>query len=89
VSRQRILAVTGIAALVAIALDVVIGYSPFPGYGALIGFAGTVAIVVVSGWLTSLLARPEGYYPDETPPDVEVDLRGTPPAPTTQEGHDG
>lgn len=87
-SRQRILVITGIAALVAVAVDAVIGYSPFPGYGALIGFAGTVAIVFVSGWLTSLLARPENYYPDEAPPYVEVDLLGTPP-PSTREAGDG
>lgn len=56
-------------------VDVVVGFSPFPGYGAAIGLFGCIAIVVVSKWLGSaLLERPEDYYPDEVPPDLQVDL---------------
>lgn len=56
-------------------VDVFIGYSPFPGYGAAIGLFGCLAIVVVSKWLgAELLDRPEDYYPDEIPPDLQPDL---------------
>jgi len=55
--------------------DVLIGYSPFPGYGAAIGLLGCATIVIVSKWLgTVLLERPEDYYPEETPPDLQPDL---------------
>ncbi len=56
-------------------VDVFVGYSPFPGYGAAIGLFGCIAIVVVSKWLGAvLLDRPEDYYPDEVPPDLQPDL---------------
>jgi ABC-type branched-subunit amino acid transport system permease subunit len=66
-----------IFALLAMSLDLLIGYSPFPGYGALLGLGGCVAIVLVSKWLgTALLQRPEDYYPDDVAPDVQEDVRG-------------
>jgi hypothetical protein len=76
-SRPTIaLVVTGIALVIGLALDLLVGASP-PGYGALIGFAGCVVIIVVSKWLGSLfLARPEDFYPDDIPADRVEDLRG-------------
>lgn len=57
------------------AIDVALGASPFPGYGATIGLFGCIVIVVVSKWLgTVLLERPEDYYPQEAPPDLQPDL---------------
>jgi hypothetical protein len=82
----RPLLITVIVLAIGVGVDLVVGYSPWPGYGALIGLLGTVAIVVGSGWLTQLLARPESYYPGEEPADVQVDLLG--PGPGGREGHD-
>jgi hypothetical protein len=71
------LTVTAVAVLLGVLLDGVIGYSPFPGYAAIIGLGGCVVIVLVSKWLgTTLLERPEGYYPQDTDPDVQADLHG-------------
>ncbi|MFU8841723.1 MAG: hypothetical protein ACNA8R_13545 [Nitriliruptoraceae bacterium] len=57
------------------AADLLIGYSPFPGYGAAIGLFGCIAIVIISKWLGEvLLNRPESYYPGERPPDLQPDL---------------
>jgi hypothetical protein len=72
----RPLAVTLLAFAVAVVVDLVVGYSPFPGYGASIGFLGCVVIVVVSKWLGRWLSRPEDYYPDDVPSDLQEDLRG-------------
>jgi peptidoglycan/LPS O-acetylase OafA/YrhL len=76
VRTGRPLVVTLIAFAVAVVVDVVVGYSPFPGYGALIGFLGCVVIVVVSRWLGRWLSRPEDYYADDVPIDLQEDLRG-------------
>jgi hypothetical protein len=71
------LRVTAVALVVGVFVDLLIGYSPFPGYGALLGLGGCVAIVLVSKWLgTALLQRPEDYYPDDVAPDVQEDVRG-------------
>lgn len=75
-SARQLRGLTAAALVISVALDLVIGYSPFPAYGALIGLAGCVAIVLGSGWLGGLLARPEDYYPHDVPADVEEDLRG-------------
>ncbi len=81
-SRTRLLLVLGVAFAVGALLDVVVGYAPFPGYGASIGIVGTLVIAGMSSGLTRLGARPEDHYPAETPRDVEEDLRtSAPPVP--------
>jgi hypothetical protein len=80
----RPLLITAIVLAIGVGVDLAVGYSPWPGYGAVIGLLGTVVIVVGSGWLTKLLARPEDYYPAEAPADVQLDLLGpTTDGPTT------
>ena len=72
---RRALAPIAVLFVLGVALDVVIGYSPFPGYGAAIGLFGCIAIVVISKWLgETFLNRPESYYPTENPPDLQPDL---------------
>lgn len=74
-TRSTLLA-TAAALVVGVLLDLVIGYSPFPGYGALIGLLGCIAIVIGSKWLGGFLSRPEDHYPDDIPADLQEDLRG-------------
>jgi hypothetical protein len=82
VTRTRLLVLLGVAFAVGALADVVVGYAPFPGYGAAIGIVGTLVIAVLSSVLTRLAARPEDHYPAETPRDVEEDLRSPePPVP--------
>jgi hypothetical protein len=67
--------VTGIAVPVGIGLDLVIGYSPFPGYGVVIGLLGCMAIIIGSKWVGKLLLdRPRDYYADDAAPDVQPDV---------------
>jgi hypothetical protein len=77
VTRNRQLVLLAAALAVGAAIDVVVDYAPFPGYGALIGVVGTLLITAGSSGLTRLAARPEDHYPDETPRDLEEDLRST------------
>jgi hypothetical protein len=66
-----------VALVVGLLVDLVTGYSPFPGYGAALGLLGCSAIIYVSKWLgQALLQRPEDYYPDDVPNDLQEDLRG-------------
>ena len=69
--------VTAIALVAGLVLDLLVGYSPFVGYPALIGLGGCVAIILISKWVgTTFLERPEDYYPQDTTPEVQEDLRG-------------
>jgi hypothetical protein len=75
--RLRPLPVIVVALVVGVPLDLWHGYSPFPGYGALLGIVGTTVLVFGSKWLgQTLIQRPEDYYPDDLPSDLEEDLRG-------------
>lgn len=69
--------VTAVALAAGVVLDAIVGYSPFPGYGAAIGLGGCVAIILISKWIgTNFLERPEDYYPEDATPEVQEDLRG-------------
>lgn len=69
--------VTLIALVVGLVVDVLTGYSPFPGYGALLGLGSCTLIIVGSKWLGDrFLQRGEDYYPGEAPADEQEDLRG-------------
>jgi hypothetical protein len=77
VNTRNLWLTTAAALAVFVALDLVVRYARFPGYGALIGFGGCVVIVVVSKWIGKvLLERSEGYYEHDVAPDVQEDLRG-------------
>jgi hypothetical protein len=79
VTRRRPLLLVAAAFAAGVAIDLVVRYSPFPGYGAMIGIAGTLLIAVASSGLTRLAGRPEDHYPAETPREVEEDLRSSSP----------
>lgn len=74
--NPRLLVVVGVLVALGVIADVIIGYSPFPGYGALIGLGGCIALVFASKWLGKvLLERGEDYYPDDIPDEVQEDVR--------------
>jgi hypothetical protein len=63
--------------VIGVLVDLWTGYSPFPGYAALLGLVGCAGIIIVSKWLgTVWLQKPEDHYPDDVPADVQEDLRG-------------
>ncbi|MFA9432439.1 hypothetical protein [Egicoccus sp. AB-alg2] len=75
-TRRRIWLVTAVAFVVVVLLDLVVQYARFPGYGALLGFAGCYLLVYVAKWLgQSVLQRRETYYADDLTPDVQDDVR--------------
>jgi hypothetical protein len=66
-----------VALVLGLILDLITGYSPFPGYGAALGLLGCSAIIYLSKWLgTAFLQRPEDYYAEDVPADLQEDLRG-------------
>lgn len=80
--NRRAVLITAIAFAVGVGADLLIGYSPVPGYGASIGLFGCIVIVVVSKWIgTALLERPESALGDEAPRDLHPDLIGDPDHP--------
>jgi hypothetical protein len=67
----------GVLVVIGVLVDLWTGYSPFPGYAALLGLVGCAGIIIVSKWLGTIwLQKPEDHYPDDVPPDVQEDLRG-------------
>jgi hypothetical protein len=69
--------VIAVALVVGLAIDLITGYSPFPGYGAALGLLGCSVIIYVSKWLgTVFIQRSEDYYPEDVPADLQEDLRG-------------
>jgi hypothetical protein len=73
-TANRVLIVV-VASVIGVAIDLVIDYSPFPGYGVSIGLFGCMAIIIGSKWLgTLLLNRPGDYYPDDTADAVQPDV---------------
>jgi hypothetical protein len=73
--RRLALIVTAVAVPLGIGLDLIIDYSPYPGYGVSIGLLGCIAIIIGSKWVgKSLLDRPRDYYADDAAPDVQPDV---------------
>lgn len=73
-NRRALTVIVGLF-LVNVAIDLVAGYSYFPGYSASIGLFGCVVIIIVSKWIgATFLNRGEDYYPGERPPDLQPDL---------------
>ena len=74
-TRQRLIALTAVLFVIGVGIDLVIGYSPIPGYGALIGLVGAFVLILGAKALGNVfVVRPEDLYPDEIPPDVAPDL---------------
>lgn len=68
--RLRPFAVLVVAILVGVGLDLLIGYSPFPGYAAVLGLVGAASLTVVAKMaLGPLLHRAPDYYPEDRAPD--------------------
>jgi hypothetical protein len=74
---RRPVPVIVIALVIGLGVDLLTGYSPFPGYGAALGLLGCSVIIYVSKWLGQVfIQRPEDYYVDDVPADLQEDLRG-------------
>ena len=72
---RRALTVIAVLFTLNLGVDLVAGYSYFPGYSASLGLVGCVVIIRVSKWLGAvLLNQPEDYYPGERPPDLQPDV---------------
>ena len=73
--NRRALPIIAGALLVGVLIDIPLHSTRFPGYAALIGLFGCIALIVVAKQLLSpLVDRPEDYYGDEVPPDVQHDV---------------
>ena len=76
-SPRRIWLVSAIGLALVVGLDLVVQYARFPGYGAVLGFAGCFVLVHVAKFLgRTVVQRPERYYPEDAIPDVQDDVRG-------------
>lgn len=74
---RRVVSITAVSLVIGVLIDLAVGAEPFPGYAALIGLVGCIAIILVSKWLGKvLIQRPEDHYPEDTPSDRVEDLRG-------------
>ncbi len=79
-STRRLATITVVAFAVGVSLDLLIGYSPVPGYGAAIGLFGCLGLILLSKKLLApVVDRPEDHDPQEPPPDLQPD-RGQGPA---------
>ena len=73
-NRRALPIITG-ALLISVLIDLPLHSTRFPGYAALIGLIGCIALIVVAKKVLSpLVDRPEDYYGDEVPPDVQHDV---------------
>jgi hypothetical protein len=80
-TRQRLIQLTAVLFVIGVGIDLVIGYSPIPGYGALIGLVGAFVLTYgAKGLGSAFVVRSEDLYPDEIPPDVAPDLPVAPGA---------
>lgn len=87
----RLITVTLVAALVGVGPDLLIGYSPVPGYGAAIGLFGCLGLILFAKKVLSpAVERSEDHLPGEAPPDLQPD-RGQGPTATHGDpgGHHG
>jgi hypothetical protein len=77
VSRLRPLPVIAVALVVGLGVDLLTGYSPFPGYPAALGLLGGALLTFgAKSGLARLVQRPNDYYPEDETPAVQEDLRG-------------
>lgn len=79
-STSRLVTITVVAFAVGVGLDLLIDYSPVPGYGASIGLFGCLGLILFAKKLLApAVDRAEDHDPHETPPDLQPD-RGRGPA---------
>ncbi len=73
--NRRALPIIAGALLVSVLIDLPLHSTQFPGYAALIGLFGCIALIVAAKKVLSpLVDRTEDYYGDEVPPDVQHDV---------------
>jgi hypothetical protein len=83
----RALPWVGAAVVVSVVIDLVIGYSPVPGYAAALGLVGGGALTVAGKvLLPKLVSRSLDYYPLDEAPAVQTDVLATGPDPRDADG---
>jgi len=74
-TRARILAVSAVGLAGGVALDLVVQYARFPGWGAVLGFGGCVLLTYLAkGLVGPVLQRPWDHYPEDAIPEVQDDV---------------
>lgn len=75
--NRRALPVIAGALVVGALIDVPFGQQAFPGYAALLGLFGCIALILgAKKVLAPLIDRDEDHYPADAPPDVQRDVWG-------------
>lgn len=83
----RALPYVGAAVIVAVVIDLVLGYSPIPGYAAALGLLGGGALTVAGKLLLpKLVSRSPAHYPDDEAPAIQADVLATGPDPRAADG---
>ena len=83
----RALPWVGGAVVVAVVIDLVLGYSPIPGYAAALGLLGGGALTVAGKLLLpKLVSRSPAHYPLDEAPAVQPDVLATGPDPRDADG---
>jgi hypothetical protein len=83
----RALPYVGVAVVVAVVIDLVLGYSPVPGYAAALGLLGGGALTVAGKiLLPKLVSRSPAHYPLDEAPAVQPDVLATGPDPRDADG---
>lgn len=83
----RALPWVGAAVVASVVLDLVIGYSPIPGYAAALGLLGGGALTVAGKLvLPKLVSRSPAHYPLDEAPAVQPDVLATGPDPRDADG---
>ncbi len=83
----RALPWVGAAVVVSVVIDLVLGYSPIPGYAAALGLVGG-GVLTIAGKvaLPKLVSRSPAHYPLDEAPAVQADVLATGPDPRDVDG---
>ncbi len=77
---RRAVPVVVVAVLLGVGIDLLTGFSPFPGYAALLGVGGgTLLTLAGKVVLPALVAKVPAYYPDDETPPTQADVLATGP----------
>lgn len=85
--NRRALPYVGVAIVVCVLIDLVVGYSVVPGYAAMLGLLGGGALTVAGKLVLPKLASVSpAHYPDDEQPAVQADVLAAGPDPRDVDG---
>lgn len=85
--NRRALPYVAVAVAVSVVIDLVLGYSPVPGYAAALGLLGGGALTVAGKvLLPRVVSRSPAHYPLDETPVVQGDVLATGPDPRDVDG---